>query len=917
MSAVSTLSTTGSSPSLRLSGGSNFIGTLTLAACVLGITASVYFVNWRGVQGSGDNRRPGVFGDGDANGSSGSATRDAASSAAAAAAPGSASPRPPVLPLRNYYSVCAELHIKRHNAKLLEWCDDHLGIQITYSPLFFELKQEERQAPLVLLSFRNLRQETHRLAVTIEELCAEQSTESYRDASLANIAEYAKVLASTTIRIGNVYHPQAELCYLDEMGRMNHVLSVFLVHERWAVTVQYIAPNPVKDLLPTAFFELVRSIRFNAPRPTPSYLLVSEPRLGLGYRLPLDFIIHEGLAESDGNGERLLTSATPYQGRPEAAEVCGGETVQQTLPRYRGGGAPIDVHGTASEEWCHTATPSLAGETAAMSVPYATMMSRGTRRMGLITSYEPQLGQSSAASFLARTVGDAEGLSSATTGVTMPARAWQLLLEQQLSSAVRRWGLCVGEDGLHQIVYRTGTEGERSRREASGAVVVRPYRLRVPTKGNFNSVDYDGGEESVLKMVGMFLLQEASMDANSPCLPFVYDALDEEAQGDGANVPRVRVYWSAVYLPVGTTWVSFHFFASALRHSLEEFAAFCTTVMDTISLGNHYGQSVSVLYTNVRHDALPFCFGIPAMGMTTVEEPMLGDPLCLVHTYGIERMSVLVRIFPLILAQVNVPVPPVEGTTAADPSISSTPERRGSTPPPPPGRQRQRHGKSRYSSAARMLEYLVRHYLQHLPSGAKVEEWERLTINSKPALRICFQPLAGRGGSSDGGLIGLMDELDGSSAAGSEWLATRAVALEEEVGERNPFAQYFAPPPPPSSYVGLKEPRQPVGSGAAGTAASTAVTTATVTPVSSVMMSGGALGGDRRIGAPSDLYFYARGSASLNSQEGTDEPLRVAIVVCCDSHAFLLQTTASAYTLGAAYKTVYDLAAQLSVLTPP
>lgn len=812
-------------------------------------------------------------------------------------------PERPQLPPRNYFTARASMHVKRHNAKLMEWYDAQLGIQLPFSPIFFELKQEERQAPLILLTFRTVREPTHRMAVTIEELYEPQTAAAYREASLGRIADCAKILGQSTARIGSKVHPAAEYCYVDDHQVMHCVFSIFVVHERLAVTVQYVAPTRVRSVMLTAVYDIVRFLTFATPSPSPSYLLVSEPRLGLGYHLPLDFLVHEGLAESDGVEDRLFTSAM----------AAGG------------------------------------GDAGAWMVPYATAMSRGGRRMGLIASYEP-----AGVATTTGTLDDGGGAAAATGGSEVPY-AWQKYLEQQVCKAVRQLGLVLGssdDNRAPHVVFQAPDAAHRSSRQT---LLVEPYPLSIALKGNFSTGDDVREEDSdaVALVTAFSLFSEVRVDVNSAYLTLVPDALESAAAAAAAataaarsrsstgvadwTAGTVKAYWSAFYVPVGTACMSFHFIASALRHSSTEFVSFCATVMNSVSLGNHYGQSVSVLYCNIRHDVLPFRLSLPPTGMATVEEPMLADPLCVVQaTYGVEKVGVTVRVFPLFTSTTS----PVEdgssggGGTAFAAATATT----DGLPPTPskalPLRPIAERRGTRQRSIFRQLQHMIRYYLSQFPGGVHIVSQERTTMNAMPAIRVCFKPLwyartigdasAQRTGGGSGSAVPPASSVTsgddvcgggGSSQVTSDWVGARDALLEEEIGQLNPFAQYFPPPPPPASYLwGQQQQPQPApaSSGTTGKT-STPVTAASLrkAPVAGAAVSGGAEA-SARDDQESQPFYGARGDESQRSQEELDDPLRVAIAVCCEGNAFLFQASASEYTLGMSVQAVQTLAMYLA-----
>jgi hypothetical protein len=642
-------------------------------------------------------------------------------------------------------------------------------------------------------------------------------------------------------------------------------------------------------------------------------------------------------------------------------------------------------------------------------------MSRGGRRMGLITSYEPFIGGNSSgrlgmaggtdpSSTAAAAAGAGVGGSSGGNGGGVPY-AWRPYLEQQVCKAVHQLGLVMGSDpeGNHDSGGGGGSGGPRvvfqgpdpsdpsTYANSAQTLLIEPYPLSVTLNGNFSAGD-DGREEDseVMNVTAFSLFREVRVDVNSSYVTLVPDTLDAAAAAAAAaaNASRtsagcsggpsssysgtkagvspatVRAYWSAFYVPVGTACVSFHFIASSLRHTSTEFVSFCAAVMNSVSLGNHYGQAVSVLYCNTRHDVLPFRLSLPPTGMATVEEPMLADPLCVVQaTYGVEKLAVTVRVFPLFSAMtsndgasgggdnannslvtttgqgaaaggVRSGTPAAVGARAlSTPTAGSLDARSTSSSKQTPSTQllrpAERRG-TRQRSVMRQLQYMIRYYLTQLPGGGHIVSYAKTTVNAMPAVVLCFRPMMwyadddGSGGGDAAPLsssaaattINNWDDFSGGVGGGgsssqggaSSWLETREAMLEDEVGQLNPFAQYFAAPPPPASYLWGQQQQQQllqgVGEGNSSSSQGQQMTSA------AVKKAGMAPTGD----AEGDT-FYSRGAGdSQRSQEELGDPLRVAVAVCCEGNVFLFQTSASEYTLGIAQEAVRATATYLALI---
>ena len=103
--------------------------------------------------------------------------------------------------------------------------------------------------------------------------------------------------------------------------------------------------------------------------------------------------MHEGLAESDGVEERLFTSVgADYAAGPLFAQDMNGMPLQQqqqqqqpSLTHTRGAGGVASARGYAHVYGSHmNSNVNYGGD---WMIPYATAMSRGGRRLGLVTSY--------------------------------------------------------------------------------------------------------------------------------------------------------------------------------------------------------------------------------------------------------------------------------------------------------------------------------------------------------------------------------------------------------------------------------------------------------------------------------------------------------------------------------------------------
>ncbi|CCW61126.1 unnamed protein product [Phytomonas sp. EM1] len=960
----------------------NFIVTFTLAIGVLGLTAAVYIANWRRAPSfitQGNKASINSSAPADTSGRAGTGDNQGASAAVRAQRATSSASN---ILSKCYFTLQAERHVKRNNTNLVEWQDDALGISIPFSPILFTVKHEGRQAPMVLLTLCYLRQEGHRVTITIEETFNAETAENYRKMSLLKIADCSKILSTSITRIGNNQYPQAEYCYLNEENQLVYVLSVFLTHERLALTLQYSADTRVRGILPTAFNELVRAVRFSQPRPSSSYLLVSEPRLGLGFRLPLDFRVYEGLPED--------IDETFYYYRQHAN--CGSANmptcrVLDSAPRYGNetrvtSDFPKDAHLLYQQR--HFGD---SGDTSFFS-PFATAVGRGMRCMGIIASYEPSItafGSSSDSAdgsftrqhyaFYSSNLRTAENTtiesSSAFDGKAniISSASWHTSLERQLKITFMRFGIHIEEP--MRVIFRDEVNVRNGQEESisAGCIIIRPYRLLLLKQGNFSNLeDEEDAARNTLLLLGSCCLQEVRLNPDSPCLGLINDKTywEKAVLGDVEIAPaaRLRAYFGAFYIPIGNECVSFYFFASVNHHSFEDFASFCAATMQSMSLGNHNGQTTSLSYCNMRHVLQPFSL-ILRPG-SDVEEPQLGDPLALVHVGDAALISpVILRMFPL---QEPAASGHVHASSVAQVSQMPSPKpfetigndlNKHLIPLPPPyfcktAKPRAQH---------RLLEYAVHWHLSQMymkedGDGVRILQWEPLTLNSMPALLVCFEPkhdnediineLMSTSGPSnrEGGvgsntrkhaLEGLAnsatlskDDIDTCSEAASEWMVSRALSLEEDVGSFNPFSQYYPPPvPPPPAYFGLRllshgnsEVTLDKKSQVKHTESIQASQYGTSKARSGTFQEDTSCSNNKSHEAQPTMmeYIYASGfrSNSVRSQCGDlsaeENTLRVALVLYVEGNAFLCMTSASRHSLKSVQQSVQELASNFVLL---
>lgn len=759
---------------------------------------------------------------------------------------------------RSYYYAFAERHVKRHNATTMEWRDDVLGVRMLFSPILFAVETEERQAPLLLVGLRYLRQPEHRVAITFEYCETEETAENYRELSLERVCDCAKLLSGTgNIRIGSAQLPSAEYCYLDRGNKLRFALSVFLTSKRLAVTAQYIADTRVKSVLPTAFNELVRSIQFSEPRSSPSYLLCAEPRLGLGFRLPLDFVMDEHLRELLTIAEETtVTSATPRASGGEGPNGSASHSALRRIdkegrnssngPRAAGNAAPStpDVlwgfsvphqlpdlcaveHATGGGRYGFLGNGETNGNSDSVSVQFATISSLGPRRIVVVACYEP-----------------------------LPAGnfSWQTFFEHHLRAVVRRFSVHHSTDGSNAYsvsVVRSNDELQCAKSGKQRNFVVQLQQIMVPTNGDSAGED---DPNPTLQLEGALCVQEVLIDPNNVCAAHLRHPQGRRSDGDAVSPTDlmhmhtdkdgpsgeafISAYLSVFCLRIRSECVSMCFLFPTACHTLEEVVTFCRRTIDTMSLGNHYGQSTSLIYCNKRHEVLPFSILLnPACAAATatvvVREPIMGEPLAAFCVGGMDGLTVHLRVFPI-------------------PFVAHT------------SQVARRRATSR-------LEKLVRDYLLRLPGRVCVHHWETTMLGASAALEVHYEQLCDS------------DDDDGDSDS---------FVMDNDMGRFNPFSLLG------SIYCheghdmeGAECPQEQH------------------TPV--IGMSASAVGSSVLSRSAEHMLLRA---PSLDSREESTT-LQVAVVVCCEGCAFLFLASLEGYPLAAVRQVVRQFASNLSVST--
>ncbi|CUI14202.1 transmembrane protein, putative, partial [Bodo saltans] len=203
-----------------------------------------------------------------------------------------------------HFAQVAMTHATSLSSTEMEWWDKQLGIRILFCPQTLALTHEERQHPLGMLKFVSCKEPDSTVQCVFEELSSATSAETYRRSCVEKISDVCQLISvDGWERFGSDPHPIAKYCYLSEADAIVNVLSVFLARENVALSIQFCTSRTLPSTLPVFVYELVRNTKFVAPQVTPSYLFCCEPRLGVGFRVPLGFVL-----DSEDNHGKLFAS---------------------------------------------------------------------------------------------------------------------------------------------------------------------------------------------------------------------------------------------------------------------------------------------------------------------------------------------------------------------------------------------------------------------------------------------------------------------------------------------------------------------------------------------------------------------------------------------------------------------------------
>jgi hypothetical protein len=173
-------------------------------------------------------------------------------------------------------------------AGTVEKRDPKLGLAFRYSPLECTLKGEVRTFPVAVFELHLTQEETSRLLITVEECGPDLSLEEYKHASVKDVMMQlpsVTLLHEKPSTLGGFPAVEFEYSHTDSRGE-RRVWCIMAVHNKRAYCVQYNSSTHHFKCIRVAH-EVAKTLQILDSRPGDSFLFFTEPRYGLGMRLPL------------------------------------------------------------------------------------------------------------------------------------------------------------------------------------------------------------------------------------------------------------------------------------------------------------------------------------------------------------------------------------------------------------------------------------------------------------------------------------------------------------------------------------------------------------------------------------------------------------------------------------------------------
>jgi len=156
-----------------------------------------------------------------------------------------------------------------------------LGLTFRYNPTEAAMKGEVRTYPVAVFELTLTQELTSRMLVTVEECDAEITNEAYKQCSLSQVGGTVKMLREKVGTLGG--HPAVEFEYAHAE---RHVWVILTVVKKRAFCVHYNA-DALSYRCITIAHDLAKTITIGPSQPGDSFLFFTEPRYGLGMKLPV------------------------------------------------------------------------------------------------------------------------------------------------------------------------------------------------------------------------------------------------------------------------------------------------------------------------------------------------------------------------------------------------------------------------------------------------------------------------------------------------------------------------------------------------------------------------------------------------------------------------------------------------------
>eukprot|EP00759_Apiculatamorpha_spiralis_P011780 PhF_6_TR19006/c0_g1_i1/m.27860 len=199
------------------------------------------------------------------------------------------------------------LHLTR-GAQPVEKRDLKLGLTFRYNPVECVFKGEIRSFPVAVFEFRIVYDESARILVTVEECAPDISLEEYKVCAIRDVMTQLPgvqvVREKPSTMCGN---PAVEFEYthMTPQGSQKRVwYSVTMVNKR-AYGVQYTSDEGVFKWVRLAQ-EIGKSISITASKPGDSFLFFTEPRYGLGLKVPVTHHVDPSQMQEKGVIARFM-----------------------------------------------------------------------------------------------------------------------------------------------------------------------------------------------------------------------------------------------------------------------------------------------------------------------------------------------------------------------------------------------------------------------------------------------------------------------------------------------------------------------------------------------------------------------------------------------------------------------------------